>query len=785
MIHKRLIEAYGWYKKWHENKHHHVYHWTLFVGIALLCTNILTLQISTIDYSISIGVAEVQAADNLPNRLLQPTDLVYQGAFRLPGGQIGSSTFDYGGYALTFNSARSSLFAVGINQGQVAEVSIPSALGSGNIDQLPVAKLLQTFTDVTEGRKPLASTDPNGVGIGGLLPYQGKLYATVYTFYAGDSQRLSHFVSGLDFTVQGDVQGPFRVQAPLTGMISGYFGLVPVAWQVSLGGPVLNGQCCINIISRTSYGPALFAINPTDIGITDPVPSTPLVYYPETNKLSNWGAKSTLFNGTTQIAGVVFPEGTRSVLLFGRHGLGDFCYGAGTTDIARKGFLVEPCYDPDNQDKGNHAFPYVGYVWTYDAQDLAAAKAGTKQPWEVKPYAVWELPQVYPGGNVLRGASYDPATGRIFVSQAGRVVHVYTISSPGTLPPADTLPTVVIPTINISTVDAVAAEPHNNSTFTITRTGATSAALTANYTISGTATNGVDYTNLPLSINIPAGLSSQNINLSVLDDLLVEGGEAVTLTLSLNSSYILGTNTSATVIIGDNEPVTVVDTIPPTISLITSSNITSTGATITWTTNEAATSNLQYGLSTSYGSVQNSGGSTSHSVTLSGLSPNTLYNYRISTSDTSLNTLVSGNQTFTTTQAVAAHQYQTPAPDSPSATVTVFSDNTTPINITTPTVPVLISGCTGTTGFSVISGKSCAGSSYNFGFTTLRLWSRGEAVKELQRFLNDTLNLSLVVDGKLGLKTIAVVRQWQRDNGLVSDGLVGPKTKATMNVMAQ
>ncbi|KKR01728.1 MAG: Peptidoglycan-binding domain 1 protein [Candidatus Nomurabacteria bacterium GW2011_GWD2_39_12] len=65
--------------------------------------------------------------------------------------------------------------------------------------------------------------------------------------------------------------------------------------------------------------------------------------------------------------------------------------------------------------------------------------------------------------------------------------------------------------------------------------------------------------------------------------------------------------------------------------------------------------------------------------------------------------------------------------------------------------------------------------SYNFGTTTLKNGSKGEAVKELQRFLNDKLNLGLVLDGKLGPKTIAVI------NGLVADGLIGAKTKAMMN----
>ena len=70
---------------------------------------------------------------------------------------------------------------------------------------------------------------------------------------------------------------------------------------------------------------------------------------------------------------------------------------------------------------------------------------------------------------------------------------------------------------------------------------------------------------------------------------------------------------------------------------------------------------------------------------------------------------------------------------------------------------------------------------YNFSSTILKLGSKGNAVKELQRFLNNKLNLHLIIDGKLGPKTIAVIKKWQKMNGLVPDGLVGKLTKAKMN----
>ncbi|MES3031774.1 MAG: peptidoglycan-binding domain-containing protein [Patescibacteria group bacterium] len=69
---------------------------------------------------------------------------------------------------------------------------------------------------------------------------------------------------------------------------------------------------------------------------------------------------------------------------------------------------------------------------------------------------------------------------------------------------------------------------------------------------------------------------------------------------------------------------------------------------------------------------------------------------------------------------------------------------------------------------------------YNFGPTNLKIGSVGEAVKELQNFLNSQLNLLLVVDGKFGPKTLAAVKLYQTTHNLVADGIVGPLTKGAM-----
>jgi hypothetical protein len=92
------------------------------------------------------------------------------------------------------------------------------------------------------------------------------------------------------------------------------------------------------------------------------------------------------------------------------------------------------------------------------------------------------------------------------------------------------------------------------------------------------------------------------------------------------------------------------DTTPPAISSVNASSITSSEAAVSWTTNEASDSQVEYGTSAAYGSATmlNASMTTSHNGTLSGLSASTLYHYRVRSRDAAGNLAVSGDFTFTT-----------------------------------------------------------------------------------------------------------------------------------------
>ena len=63
---------------------------------------------------------------------------------------------------------------------------------------------------------------------------------------------------------------------------------------------------------------------------------------------------------------------------------------------------------------------------------------------------------------------------------------------------------------------------------------------------------------------------------------------------------------------------------------------------------------------------------------------------------------------------------------------------------------------------------------------TLRRGSKGALVKNVQEFLNDIMRSGLKPDGIFGAKTEKAVKEFQKARGLTQDGIVGPKTWASM-----
>jgi len=415
-----------------------------------------------------------QAGDPSALPLLSSGGLEYLGGFRVPAETVNGASFAYGGQAVAYDPSTNSLFIS--NRNNVAEVSIPTPVNSSDVNAMPFARLLQPFEDPTEGH--LRDIYDGDVKMDSLMVYGNRLYGTGYIYFdASNVQRVSHYSRSRQLN-QPSFSGWSQVwESGKSGFVAGMMAAVPNEWQEKLGGPAITGQCCIPINWRTSSGPAAFAFDPAQVGQST-ASATPLLYYPiDRATLGSWSDGNSTYGSTTEILGVAVIAGTRTVLYFGRNGMGKNCYGEGTSDSSLDGTTAPDgslyCYDPTNPYKSPHAYPYRYQVWAYDLNDLAAVKAGTKQPWEIVPYGVWPLSLPTPELAVrLGGVGYDPQRQLLYVSQLGGdpagyehrpVIHTFRVNA---TPGAAMAPPNAVSTVTLTT-DKPAPQPVGSAvTFT-------------------------------------------------------------------------------------------------------------------------------------------------------------------------------------------------------------------------------------------------------------------------------------------------------------------------------
>src|SRR6266542_1706792 len=138
------------------------------------------------------------------------------------------------------------------------------------------------------------------------------------------------------------------------------------------------------------------------------------------------------------------------------------------------------------------------------------------------------------------------------------------------------------------------------------------------------------------------------------------------------------------------------------ITSIATSNISSVGATISWSRNRPADSQVEYGVTTSYGNVVSlKTMDTNHQLTLFGLTSDTLYHYRVKSMGESGNLSTSGDLTFTTAKSGSPTPTPTPVPSLP--TISSFTASTSSITSGNPSV--LSWSVTGATGLRLDPGN--------------------------------------------------------------------------------
>ncbi len=402
---------------------------------------------------------------------IQPADLVYLGAFRLPEASGGSS-WEYSGQGLTYvpdgdpdgaaDGFPGSLFGFGHDQDMlVSEISIPAPVKSRNLDDLPTAVTLQPFQDISGGLFDPQAVDLPRAGLAYLPPQPGQETAHLYFTFGAHFQEFgeeSHGRNSLNLA-QPDAAGlwVFNGYSPYT--TDDYLFAIPPEWAAALDGLALaTGRAREGPWS--GLGPALYAYAPWQDGnppargaalqtlrplllYGEQLPGATDILTDESMMMEGYGDADHWWGGAWLTAG-----DKAAVVFVGTKATGHSWYGFANGviwpyDCAEQ--TPSTCPEvPDwpYDDRGYWAEGYQAQMIFYDPADLVAVARGEMQTWEPQPYAVLVLDDYLYDPNIhvelykrdLVGAmAFDRANGLIYIierlaDESKSVVHVFRLT---------------------------------------------------------------------------------------------------------------------------------------------------------------------------------------------------------------------------------------------------------------------------------------------------------------------------------------------------------------------
>jgi hypothetical protein len=387
--------------------------------------------------------ATIQPAPTTPitdTALLKPEQIVYLGAFRLPGEDEKPKTFAYGGTAMTFNPAGDpggaadgfpgSLFIMGHDRqpygdlpdgSQVAEVSIPSPTGSTTLEELSQAGTLQDFSDVNHG----FFTGLEEIPRAGLLYLDNLATGPIIHITFGqhlqpDPPAASHawFSPNLN---QPAFHGTWFLDQNPYGT-TGYMLIIPADWASVYAQGRVVGTGRFRDGGWSGMGPTLFAYLPWDAngnphadGAT--LPTTVLLQYQNSETSADIDHSLTGYQHPDEWEGAAWlttPGGQSAVLIAGTKSTGEkYWYGfvnpkgpqyPCVEEEMNENFTTcrlasgSPCPQEDfiecsghNDFRGWWSTHWAAQFLLYNPSDLARVAEGQMQPWEPQPYAVIDL----------------------------------------------------------------------------------------------------------------------------------------------------------------------------------------------------------------------------------------------------------------------------------------------------------------------------------------------------------------------------------------------------------
>ncbi len=351
---------------------------------------------------------------------LNISDILYEGAFRLPAATYGTSSLNYSQGPVEYNKSNHSLFLVGHAHHQnIAEFPIPGIVKSTTLTDLQMAgPPIQGFTSILDratGGNPQALDR-----IGGMKYFNvgstPQLLINAYEYYdaPGDNTQTTLVAGNSEDLATCTMEGFYTFQGG-AGHTSAWLSPIPSEWQSVLGGSYITGQSSgIPIISRTSVGPSAFSFNPDQLlansSTSTPIATTKLLDFslahPLHDDLSNSTGTNNIWTHLSRVVYGFIVPGTRTYLTLGQSG----------------GHESGVCYKC-TQNNGNlcggycanDADDYYHYYWLWDVKDLLAVKNGQANAYDVRPYDYGEFSTPF-ATNSFGGGSFDPSSQILYLT---------------------------------------------------------------------------------------------------------------------------------------------------------------------------------------------------------------------------------------------------------------------------------------------------------------------------------------------------------------------------------
>ena len=376
-----------------------------------------------------------------PPQRLQPADLEYAGAFRLPDASGGSS-WEWCGEALAYHpggdpqgpgdGCPGSLFGVGNDpQAWVSEITIPAPVLSRakKAEELPTARTLQPFRDIRGG----AWRDYEMYRCGLAVLPKGPGHTTEKLFFCWgqhmqeDATEATHGWRGLDLSAP-QMAGPWRIATFRNYMTCQYLVEIPRTWSDTHTPGMRLATGRFRDGGQGGKGPSLIAFavpaedKPPPAGAA--LDAKPLILY-GTVYDENSPAMQDYHASDEWAGGAWLTAGAKAAVIFvGTKGLGERCwYGFANGVVWPDEAPFPPIPPPPNDDRGWWSSRFVTRMLFYDPADLAAVAKGRKKPHEAQPYATLDL-----DGNLftartpqqkhcVRACAFDRERGLLYVTE--------------------------------------------------------------------------------------------------------------------------------------------------------------------------------------------------------------------------------------------------------------------------------------------------------------------------------------------------------------------------------